>query len=264
MKLQDWQDFIAAKSDLPWSVTIGAFDGLHLGHQKLIGTVRSLEPQARSAVITFRENPKLILRPQMYGGSISSLSQRLEAIEACGVQSCVLIDFSENFGTLSGALFLASLKAAGVGFIVVGPNFRCGHRMDTNAQKLVELAALLGMEARIVEPLQYAGHPVSSSRIRNAIVEGRLSEASAMLGRPYVLDLGGNWKAEAGYWKVGIPGGILLPPAGNYLSGFGNEGEEGCVRATITGDAIVVDSDPRGSGRLTLLELVSREEKKEI
>jgi riboflavin kinase/FMN adenylyltransferase len=259
-----WQEFIGSRSTLPWSVTIGAFDGVHLGHQKLIGAVRSREPLARSAVITFRENPKRILRPQTHWAAISSLGQRLEAIEACGVQSCVLIDFSENFGTLSGASFLSSLEAAGVGFIFVGPNFRCGHRMDTDAQKLVSLAASLGMEAEIVDSLFHGGHPISSSRIRNAILEGRLSEASAMLGRPYVLELGRAWKVEGAFWKVEMGEGTLLPPEGSYRVAFEGGQSEDSPTATVRGSTVVVDGDPRGSARLAFLESVSREEKKEI
>jgi len=264
LRILDWQEFAASRSALLWSVTIGAFDGVHLGHRKLIGSVRSKEPLAKSAVITFRENPKRILRPQTYGGSITSLAQRLEAIGACGVQSCILIDFSENFGTLSGASFLASLEAAGVGFIFVGPNFRCGHRMDTNAQRLRVLAAGLGMEAYIVDPLYFAGHPVSSSRIRNAILEGRLADAAAMLGRPYSIDIGVDWKADGASWKAEAVEGVLLPPEGRYLGRFEGEGEKNELRAFVAGGAIVVDREPRGSGRLVLLETVSLEEKKEI
>jgi riboflavin kinase/FMN adenylyltransferase len=260
LNILNWQDFIASRSTFPWSVTIGAFDGVHRGHQKLIGEVRSREPEARSAVITFRENPKHILHPHTYWGSISSLEQRLEAIQACGVQSCILIDFSENFGTLSGALFLASLEAAGVGFIFIGPNFRCGHRMDTNAQELVHLAASLGMKASIIEPELYAGHPISSSRIRNAVLEGRLAEAAAMLGRPYTLELGATWKFSGSFWKIEPGEGALLPPEGRYSVALeGGEGRTG-LQASVSGGAVVMDSDPRGSGRLAFLESVSREE----
>jgi riboflavin kinase / FMN adenylyltransferase len=260
LNILSWQDFIASRSTFPWSVTIGAFDGVHRGHQKLIGEVRSREPEARSAVITFRENPKRILHPHTYWGSISSLGQRLEVIETCGVQSCVLIDFSENFGTLSGALFLASLEAAGVGFIFIGPNFRCGHRMDTSAQKLVELAASLGMKASIVEPELYAGHPISSSRIRNAVLEGRLAEAAAMLGRPYTLELGVTWKAAGSFWKAEPGEGALLPPEGHYSVALEGGEERTGLQASVSGGAVVMDGDPRGSSRLTFLESVSREE----
>jgi len=260
LNILNWQDFIASRSTFPWSVSIGAFDGVHRGHQKLIGEVRSREPEARSAVITFRENPKRILHPHTYWGSISSLEQRLEVIQACGVQSCVLIDFSENFGTLSGALFLASLEAAGVGFIFVGPNFRCGYRMDTSAQKLIELAASLGMKASIVEPVLYAGHPISSSRIRNAVLEGRLAEASAMLGRPYTLELGTTWKVSGSFWKAEPGEGSLLPPEGRYAVGLEGTEESTGLRASVIGGAIVMDSDPHDSGKLTFFESVSREE----
>jgi riboflavin kinase/FMN adenylyltransferase len=260
VNILSWQDFTARRSPIPWSVTIGAFDGVHRGHQKLIGAVRTREPDARSAVITFRENPKRILRPQTYWGSISSLEQRLEAIEACGVQSCILIDFSENFGTLSGALFLASLEAAGVGFIYVGPNFRCGHRMDTNAQELVHLAASLGMKASIIEPELYAGHPISSSRIRNAVLEGKLAEAAAMLGRTYALELGAAWKASGSAWKVEPGEGALMPPEGRYWVALKGGEELAGLQAAVSEGAVVMEDDPRGSGRLAFLESVSREE----
>jgi len=257
LKLLGWDEFTASRIGLPWSVTIGVFDGVHLGHRKLIGEVRSREPGARSAIVTFKENPKLLLRPQIYSGSISSLGQKLMEIEACGVQSCILIDFSENFGTLSGASFLAKLKASGVGFIYVGPNFHCGHKKDTNAQKLVELASSLGMDASVVAPELYAGHPISSSRIRNAILEGRLVEAEAMLGRPYELELGTDWIPEEGFWKAETPAIALLPPNGTYLVRL----ERGETRlATLAARSIRVEgSEPCGSLRLAFLESVSQE-----
>ncbi|MCX7026821.1 MAG: hypothetical protein NT061_04875, partial [Spirochaetes bacterium] len=173
--------------------------------------------------------------------------------------SCILIDFSGNFGTLSGASFLVKLEAAGVGFISIGPNFRCGHKMDTNAQRLVELAAPLGMEVVIVEPLLYAGHPVSSSRIRNAILEGRLGEAAAMLGRPYVLELGTGWTSMGGFWKAEPAGLALLPPEGTYRVVLEGRADRISCEGTVIGGSVILGSDPLGLGRLAFLELVSRE-----
>jgi hypothetical protein len=225
-----------------------------------------------SCVVTFRENPKRILRPNSFKGNIFSLEKKLEVLESEGLDTCVLIDFSADFGTLSGADFLGLLKKAGVSFLTVGPNFKCGHKMDTNAAALVELCGKLGIEALVAEPVLYSGHAVSSTRIRNAILEGRLNEASEMLGRPYEIEYDAEGEAQGPEEGAGRTGegkgsllfhprqGTLLPPDGRYElcqdSGKGIQCLEACIEK---GQLRIEEKAGRRSGRATIITMVSRE-----
>ncbi|HEY9053720.1 MAG TPA: FAD synthetase family protein [Rectinemataceae bacterium] len=258
MILYSWEEFLKGSEGPPWSVTVGVFDGVHLGHKRLIQRVREMEPQASSAVVTFRDNPKRVLHPASYRGSLMTLEQKLDALEACGLGACVLIDFSADFGTLSGAAFLAGLAAAGTRYLSIGPNFRCGHRMDADAEAVEKICASLGIRTGIVEPLMRGSHPISSSRIRNAILEGRLDEAEAMLGRPYSLALEGEWSQEAGGWAVEVAEGAVLPPEGLYSVAPPGRGIRS-VSLLRNRRLFIEGVDPRGVRELFIIDSVERE-----
>jgi len=261
MKILKWTDFIAARDYAPLSVTIGVFDGVHRGHQLLMSAVLSRRPAMKTAVITFRDNPKKILHPQSFKGSIFTLDQKIDAFDEAGFDACVLIDFSQNFGTLSGAEFLSLLANAGVKFICVGPNFRCGHKMDTNAQALVQLCGKLDMEARIVDPVLSGGHPVSSSRIRNAILEGRIAEAAEMLGRPYIVEIGRIEALSPNGFSLEAAEDALLPPDGAYEIAIDpSAGHESKMIVRIEGGKIMARTGKaRAAKRVAIMNVVSQE-----
>ncbi|MCE1196475.1 FAD synthetase family protein, partial [bacterium] len=232
------------------------------GHQKLIDAVLTKRPAMRCAVVTFRDNPKKILHPHTFKGNIFSLGQKIEAFGDAGLDACVLIDFSRNFGKLSGAEFISLLARAGVKFVCVGSNFRCGHKMDTNAQALVELCGSLGIEARIVESVLHGGHPVSSSRIRNDVLEGRLAEAAEMLGRPHIVEVADLERADGGLEALAPAEDAVLPPAGSYLVEIYRDGSRAAMpaKARIGGGRIVLDEgDCRGARRVAIINVVSQE-----
>jgi riboflavin kinase/FMN adenylyltransferase len=219
MKVLTWQDFLENIPHAGIAATVGVFDGLHLGHQALIETVRNEVSQLKPCVITFRENPKKILHPASYRGSLLTTEQKLSAIEASGIEYCVLIDFSGKFATLSGREFLAALYVANVRFVAVGENFQFGHKLDTNAAKLELLSKEIGLRPAIVKNVMYRGHPISSSRIRHAVQEGRLEEAADMLGRPYQVIV----RRGAEHGVMVAEDDLLMPPDGEY-EGVANDG----------------------------------------
>jgi riboflavin kinase/FMN adenylyltransferase len=255
MIVLDWDDFIASNNPAPLSVTIGVFDGVHRGHQKLIETVLSKRPQMRCAVITFRDNPKKLLHPHTFKGNIFSLEQKIEAFGDAGLDACVLIDFSRNFGKLSGAEFISLLARAGVKFVCVGSNFRCGHKMDTNAQALVELCAKLGIEARIVESVLQGGHPVSSSRIRNDVLEGRLADAAEMLGKPHVVEIARSEPAADGAMALVPAEDAVLPPEGRYIVGLSPDGELKPDAGADGAGGLMMAEARIGDGRIVLKDV---------
>ena len=219
MRVLEWGDFLSEGlgGTRPAAMTIGVFDGFHKGHQALLDKVLRLEGDWERAVVTFQQNPKMLLHPETYHGAVSTLEQKLESLEETGIDACILIDFSGNFCKLTGSAFLSTLAEKGrVKYLAVGTDFRCGYRMSTDAEGVRTIGYPMGVKTEIVEPILYNGRPVSSSRIRRAIQDGRLSDAFAMLSRPYVIDLRYITPTEVnGSLRFD---GIrqVLPPPGNY------------------------------------------------
>jgi riboflavin kinase/FMN adenylyltransferase len=257
MNAIDWNEFINPHGQGNWAVSIGVFDGVHVGHRKLIRNVLSFEPDLTSAIITFRENPKKILRPQSFKGSISGLDEKVETLRDMGIHTCVLIDFSLDFGTLSGASFVSFLAKTGTRHISIGPNFRCGNKMDTNAQSLLEIGKAFGIDVTVVSPVLYAGHPVSSSRIRSAILEGALEDAMAMLGRHHTVALSDIRRESRGF-AADVEGSVVLPPDGVYEVMAKAVSGNRSFTATICGRSIRTDEDFFNVRSLELIHAISR------
>ena len=222
MKIKQWDDILDPGNDhqpLPSAATIGVFDGLHLGHMELVRRVTGLAPRLVPMAITFSDNPKKSTRLQKPSGNLVSLEQKLELLESAGIQVCVLIDFSMNFSRMGGYDFISTLvKSCGVRTFVVGSDFKCGHRLSTDAIGVGRIARSLGSDTDIVDPVRLDGHIVSSSRIRASILEGRMDQALAMLGRPYTLDLRSVQLAhDKGNVVTSIPlMGAVVPHQGRY------------------------------------------------
>ncbi|HOX92544.1 MAG TPA: FAD synthetase family protein, partial [Spirochaetales bacterium] len=178
MRILSWTDVNSGalgRDPMPASATIGVFDGLHLGHQELIQRIVAKGPELVPTVFTFRDNPKRHTAVHKSSTALYSLTQKMEALEAKGVQTLVLIDFSSDFSKLLGEDFIAYLvRFCAVRSFVVGSDFKCGYRLSTDAHGLERIALKLGATAEVVTPLLYDGEPVSSSRIRHAIADGRM------------------------------------------------------------------------------------------
>lgn len=220
MRVLSWEEAVAIGRGAlgPSAATIGVFDGLHLGHRALVSRVAAKAPELSPVAVTFKENPKRITRPHRFSGSLFSLDQKLAALEDAGIEACVLIDFSGNFSKLAGSEFVSTLGSFGVRSFVIGSDFKCGHRLSTDAVGFKAEAGSFGADTEIVEPVTVEGEPVSSSRIRSAIADGRTDLALAMLGRPYTLDLR---RVELGYdgadAAVSLRGkGVVEPAPGTY------------------------------------------------
>ena len=197
LQITEWPDFLkgpsSGKRPEESAMTIGVFDGLHLGHRRLIEMVVSRGPNP--TVLTFRENPRRLLSAQGgYEGDIFSLKQKLSAFESLGVKRAVLIDFSEEFSTLKGGEFLDLLQERGrMVFLAIGAAFRCGYKQDTDAQAIRARNERKGIPtellSQVLAPAAFGSQPLSSSRVRSAIAEGDLALASALMGRSVELDV---------------------------------------------------------------------------
>ena len=219
------------------AVTIGAYDGVHLGHRAVIGEVRRLAAARglRSAVVTFDRHPASVVRPESAPKLLTDLDQKLALLEQTGVDVVVLVRFDQERAHEPAEEFvtavLVDLLAARL--VVVGEDFHFGHQRKGNVELLGEMGALhdfevdgldlVGAEGRPAD----AAHQVSSTAIRLALVEGRLDEANTMLGRPHevrgVVARGdGRGGPELGFptANVSVPGERLLPADGIYAGWY--------------------------------------------
>jgi len=231
LKLVEWTEDVShiALPSRMRAATIGVFDGLHVGHQALVAKVVAKSPELEPLAVTFKDNPKKVMRSRGVTGSIFSLEQKLDALALAGIKLCALIDFSGNFSKMSGSEFVSTLvRSFGVCSFIVGDDFKCGHGLSTDAQALSSIAWSLGAEACIIKPVMVHGHAVSSSRIRSAIMDGRTDLALAMLGRPYTLDLRSIETELQGSAIVASlkDSGFVEPAVGTYRAMVGKASEQ--------------------------------------
>jgi riboflavin kinase/FMN adenylyltransferase len=183
MQIIEWQQFLEKGFSLNGkssSMTVGVFDGVHLGHQALLRRIISHDADKTPVVVTFRHNHKI------ESGNILTLKQRLDIFESMGIQITVVIDFTGAFKQMPGIEFLNILLERGnVGFFAVGSDFRCGHQQDTDAAMIQKFFASHNIPAEILPKVMEGSLPVSSSRIRSAINAGDDGLAQKMLGRTY-------------------------------------------------------------------------------
>jgi len=202
------------------SSTIGVFDGVHLGHVALLSRIIAhSNSQVVPTVFTFKDNPKTSLGRSTITADIFSLEQKLRAFSLLGIGLAVIIDFSGEFGKLSGKDFIDLLKKWGkLHYLAVGSDFRCGYGLDTNATDIRFMNELDGIPTEIVPPVIWGGTAVSSSRIRAAILSGNLVEATALLGRNVELDLSMTPFTPGNAWVDFDVSSLrqIKPPPGRY------------------------------------------------
>jgi hypothetical protein len=206
------------------AMTIGVFDGIHLGHQVLLERV--LSSGFAAAAVCFKRSPKFILRPETDEGDIMGAEQKLRLFEQMGMALTVMIDFSRKFSTLGGREFVDLLADRGnLRFLVIGGNFRCGYRHSADAAFIKKINLERGIPTEVAAPVTAGGERVSSSRIRAAIASGRLVEASELLGRRVEIDLEGLSAApgpEGVYFDLASRNRVAPPPGRYPVALFGN------------------------------------------
>jgi FAD synthase len=228
----------------PVSLTIGVFDGLHIGHRKLMSGITGSD--ALPLVITFRESPMLFRAPSLFPGFILTWRQRLERLESLGVGTVVAIDFSEDLSNLSGKAFIGHLtEKLTIQRIVVGQNFRFGKNRDSGTDDLKEMLSDTGIDVRVMEPVIWDEAIVSSSRIRTAIINADFRSARAMLASDYSIDLRGTAIAEDAAGCVRMARSDLLqvlPRDGEYpVACVGASGRR-TGRLAIERDRVTIDA----------------------
>jgi len=217
-------------------VTIGAYDGVHLGHQAVLRLVRELADARglEAALVTFDRHPAEVVRPESAPRLLTTLEQRLELLEATGtLDLCWVLTFDEERGKESAEDFVREVLVDGVGarLVVVGADFHFGHRRGGNVPLLERMGAELGFEVLglglVAIEGDTTGTPYSSTRIRELLAKGDVAEAGRLLGRPHEVrgvvergDRRGGPHLGIPTANLSVPERICLPADGVYAGTF--------------------------------------------
>jgi riboflavin kinase/FMN adenylyltransferase len=218
-------------------ITIGAYDGLHLGHQAVIAQVRALaaERSARSAVVTFDRHPATIVRPESAPKLLTDHTQRLELFDASGVDAVVVLPFDEAQSQEPPLSFIERVlvKCLRTECVVVGDDFHFGRHREGSVDLLREVGETYGFDVEPVHLVQRADgvdEPVSSTAIRRALAGGDVAMAAKLLGRPFeargVVVKGDQRGRLLGFptANVEVPNRLCLPADGVYVGRFERAG----------------------------------------
>lgn len=189
-------------------MTVGNFDGVHLGHQKMLRDVasRARELDVPAVAVTFDPHPLKVLRPEMAPKMIQTLRQREEGIEACGIDAVVIVPFTRDFSLTPAEAFARDLfvRRLTVKEVHVGERFVFGRDKGGDVDLLRRIGAEEGFVVGAISDVTDASGPVSSTRIRTTLLAGDAGLAAGLLGRPYAMD-GMIAKGDRMGRKIGFP-----------------------------------------------------------
>lgn len=230
----------------PSAVTIGAYDGVHLGHRAVIAEVRRLAAarDLQTVVVTFDRHPATVVRPESAPRLLCDLEQKLELLADAGVDTAYVIHFDEERATETAEEFVDEVlvDCLNARAVVVGEDFHFGHRRGGNVALLREMGASRGFVVDGLELVGIDGTPssdganVSSTAIRRLLADGDVAGAAVLLGRPHevrgTVEHGDKRGRELGFptANLHIPAEIALPADGIYAGWF--ERADGTVHPT--------------------------------
>ncbi|ACY14974.1 bifunctional riboflavin kinase/FAD synthetase [Haliangium ochraceum] len=226
-------------------VALGNFDGVHLGHQRLLSRAVELARAGDSDAVafTFDPHPAAVLAPSKAPPLLTTRARKLELFAEAGLSACVVEPFTAELAALAPEAFLQSILVDifGARHIVVGYDFTYGRARAGTTETLRAFGAARGIGVDVIAPVEAGGEAISSTRVRALVEAGRVSDAGALLGRSFDVE-GAVVRGEGRGRTIGIPtanievGGALLPPGGVYA-----------VRADLLG-APLADDAPRRAG----------------
>ncbi len=224
MQVEEELGKLPAEKDM--LLTIGVFDGVHLGHRYLISQLTELARQQGllSGVVTFRQHPQEVLSPQARLPFLTDLAQRTNLLKNEGVEAIITLSFTPELAQLSAGQFIGLLKKyLRMRGVVIGPDFALGQNREGNTDILRRLGQEMGFSVTVVPPIIINGEVVSSTAIRNALAEGDMKRVQNLVGRPFSLHGRVIPGAERGI-KLGFPTANLdtdpeqaLPAEGVYV-----------------------------------------------
>jgi riboflavin kinase/FMN adenylyltransferase len=204
-------------------LTIGVFDGVHMGHRHLIAKLKELAGKQgyASGVITFSQHPQEVLSPKTRLPSLTGLEQRIALLEDEGIDIVIPLPFTPQLANLSPKQFLILLKEyLKMKGLVVGPDFALGKGRQGDIDALRKLGQEMDFSLTVVPPLTIDGETVSSTAIRKALTEGDVKRAQKLLGRPFRLQ-GRVGSGDKRGIKLGFPTANLEVEPGQALPAGG-------------------------------------------
>jgi riboflavin kinase/FMN adenylyltransferase len=196
-------------------ITIGNFDGVHLGHQKLFDYVKRKAKQinGKSIVITFNPHPIKVLFKDHPLKLITTLEDKIKLIEKCGIDITICIPFTLEFAQIEAEDFVSKilLDKFNAKWIIVGYDYRFGKNRRGDREMLKKLADVYGFKVTVVRAYKKRGKILSSTAVRNALMEGNIKEANLFLGRAYHIDGEVIKGAGRGSSILGYPTANILP-----------------------------------------------------
>lgn len=209
------------------ALVLGVFDGVHRGHQLLVERLRT-EAATRSlgsGIVTFHPAPITVLRPDIPFHYLTSLETRIELLRKTGVDFVSVVQFTTEVAQVSAEDFARMLvEDARMKLLLMGSDFAFGRGREGTVERLTEIGDSLGFEVVPIDLLESDEERVSSTRVREALVDGRMEDVSSLLGRPYSLRgpvLHGDERGRTiGFptLNLGISADFTLPPNGVYVS----------------------------------------------
>lgn len=195
------------------AVAVGNFDGVHLGHRRLFETARARAAGHRAAAValTFEPHPARVLRPELAPPLLTPLPRKLELMAGCGLDAAVVQPFDLAWAQTGARTFVERdlCGQLGAAQVVVGYDFTAGHER-ARADALREMLLGCGVSLDVIQPVTAEGLTVSSTKIREFLLEGRVDAAALLLGRPH--DLEGLAERGAGRGRAfGFPTANLRP-----------------------------------------------------
>lgn len=210
--------------NFPIALTIGNFDGLHLGHQVVLKRLKdvSKEIKGKSVVLTFANHPSTVLRPDHPVHALCSNEQKLKLFEAFGIDAVLLLPFTKDLSQNSAEIFLQKINSAfHFHHLILGHDATIGKERHGDKMAIQSLAVHLDFEVEYLPQQLIEAIPVSSSLIRELIRKGDLTKAEKLLGRPFSIYkkvmAGKGLGKKLGYATANIDvTGLCLPPQGVY------------------------------------------------
>lgn len=211
----------------PTVLTLGVFDGLHLGHQLIMKTVveRARATGAVPTVITFEPHPRAVLHPESAPPLLQTFDQKIEALGVLGIEQTIVIRFDQAFSQIRAEDFLREVVVERLQAkeVYLGRGFFFGHNREGNIELLRKVSHQLGFVADEVPEVRLRGRRIGSTRIRELLVDGRVNFARRMLGRPYGVEgpvvRGAERGAGLGFPTANIhPHNRVIPRGGVYVT----------------------------------------------
>ncbi|WP_335985864.1 bifunctional riboflavin kinase/FAD synthetase [Glycomyces sp. MUSA5-2] len=267
--METWRGIDATPEGWPASVVaIGVFDGVHRGHAALVRTAAkaAAEREARCVVVTFDPHPTAVVAPHAVPAQLASVDRRIELLESLGVDAVCVLPFTKELSQLSPEYFVRHVLVGGLHAkaVVVGENWRFGHKAAGNVETLAELGVEYGFEV-LPQTLTADTVPMdgsqasptevySSTRVRKLVAEGDVAAAAEVLGRDFgvegtVVHGEGRGGTALGFptANLDVPAGMAIPADGVYAGWF-------CRGSQRLPAAISVGTNPTFQGSARTVE----------